>query len=90
MRLWDGHSGEYHASIPLPDQVIRAFGWLPDGSALVLASADGRTWVTDARTDGWRERACTIAGRNLTPAEWQHFFPSRPYGTTCPQWPTGS
>ncbi len=90
VRLWDGHSGEYHASIPLPDQVIRAFGWLPDGSALVLASADGRTWVTDARTDGWRERACTIAGRNLTPAEWQHFFPSRPYGTTCPQWPTGS
>ena len=38
----------------------------------------------------WRERACTIAGRNLTPEEWRLYMPSgTDYRATCPQWPIG-
>ena len=37
----------------------------------------------------WVRTACTIAGRNLTRAEWRQYLPSRPYRSTCPQWPPG-
>ncbi len=42
------------------------------------------------RTSDWVDRAFRIAGRNLTRAEWDQFFPSRPYETTCDQWPRGT
>jgi hypothetical protein len=41
------------------------------------------------RTDTWVERACAIAGRNLTREEWSQFFPTRPHEVSCPQWPAG-
>lgn len=90
IRLWDGRSGDYLGSVPLPANAKVVFRWLPDSSGLVIAAFDGRTWVADARTDGWAGRACAIAGRNLTRKEWQRFFPSRGYHATCPQWPSGT
>ena len=89
--LWDGHTGAYVASLPLPaDARLVSIVYLEDSSGLVIAAADGRTWTADTRTDTWADRACTIVGRNLTHAEWTKFFPSRPYEVTCPQWPAGS
>lgn len=86
--LWDGHTGNYVASLPLPANSGNvSIAYLEDSSGLVIAAADGRTWTADTRTDTWTERACGIAGRNLTQAEWTQFFPSRPYHATCPQWP---
>ena len=35
----------------------------------------------------WLQLACSIAGRNLTSAEWQHYLPDRTYQRTCPQYP---
>jgi hypothetical protein len=29
------------------------------------------------------DASSSIAGRNLTRAEWRQFFPSRPYHATC-------
>lgn len=89
--LWDGRTAEYLGSVPLPalatDGSIR---YLPDSTGLLVAARDGRTWVADTRTDEWPARACTLAGRNLTAAEWKRFFPTRPYSATCTQWPAGS
>jgi WD40 repeat protein len=83
--LWDGRTGAYLASLPLPADAGRlSIAYLPDSSGLVVASVDGRTWTVDTRTSTWTERACAIAGRNLTPEEWRRFFPSRPYRATCP------
>ena len=31
--------------------------------------------------------ACRTAGRNLTRAEWQQYFPAEPYRATCPNLP---
>ena len=88
--LWDGDTGAYVASLPLPANAgYVSIGYLKDSSGLVIAAADGRTWTADTRTDTWTERACSIAGRNLTKAEWTQYFPSRPYHATCPQWPAG-
>jgi DNA-binding SARP family transcriptional activator/WD40 repeat protein len=87
--LWDGHTGDYQGSLPIPALATGAsIRYLPDSSGLLLAARDGRTWTADTRTDTWAKRACTIAGRNLTRAEWTKFFPSRPYHATCPQWPS--
>jgi WD40 repeat protein len=86
--LWDGETGAYLASLPLPADAGRvSIAYLPDSSRLVIGAADGRTWSADTRTDTWTQRACSIAGRNLTTEEWARFFPSRPYHATCPQWP---
>jgi hypothetical protein len=42
-------------------------------------------WNTDPAS--WVQTACAIAGRNLTPAEWQRYLPDRPYQRTCQRWP---
>jgi WD40 repeat protein len=38
----------------------------------------------------WIRTACTIAGRNLTQAEWRQYLPDRTYHSTCSQWPPGT
>ena len=87
IRLWDGRTGEYQASLPLPTRTGAYSITYRDSAGLVIASTDGRTWTADTRTNQWGERACAIAGRNLTDDEWDQFFPRRPYEPTCPQWP---
>lgn len=91
IQLWDGRTGEYRASLPLPSRTDRfSITYRRDGTGLVIASADGRTWTADTRTDKWVDRACAIAGRNLSHEEWDQFFPNRAYERTCAQWPEGS
>ncbi|HEX3222955.1 MAG TPA: BTAD domain-containing putative transcriptional regulator [Nocardioides sp.] len=86
--LWDGHTGVYLATLPLPAGTGPvSIAYLEDSSGLVIAAADGRTWTADTRTSTWIDRACQIAGRNLTHAEWAQFFPRRNYHATCPAWP---
>lgn len=46
---------------------------------------DPRLWTADPAT--WVRIACTIAGRNLTHAEWKQYLPDRPYQRTCSRWP---
>lgn len=88
--LWHGHTGAYTASLPLPANAgFVSVAYLEDSSGLVIGAADGQTWTVDTRTDAWTHHACAIAGRNLTEAEWEQFFPSRPYHATCPQWRSG-
>ena len=62
-----------------------------DGGYLVTASRDELV-VAGARTAGrsfplsvssWMAHACSIAGRDLTAAEWASYVPSRPYRQTC-------
>jgi DNA-binding SARP family transcriptional activator/WD40 repeat protein len=89
--LWDGHTGAYQGRLPIPELATGAsIRYLPGSAGLLIAARDGRTWTADTRTDTWAERACAVAGRNLTEAEWTDFFPSRPFHSTCPQWPAPS
>jgi hypothetical protein len=34
-------------------------------------------------------KACQLAGRNFTQAEWQQFMGNLPYQSTCPDLPPG-
>ncbi|HEX5690438.1 MAG TPA: WD40 repeat domain-containing protein, partial [Roseiflexaceae bacterium] len=53
-----------------------------DGKTLVSGGYNGvMLWNVDVKS--WRERACSIANRNFTEAEWAQFFVGEPYRKTC-------
>jgi WD40 repeat protein len=57
----------------------------PDSSGdLLVVDDDGHafTWPTSPAT--WEQRACGIAGRNLTRQEWAQFLPGQSYTNVCP------
>ncbi len=54
-----------------------------DRSVLVIDDhGTAVTWPTSLAA--WEQRACAIAGRNLTRAEWERFLAGRNYATVCP------
>lgn len=61
--------------------------FLEDGKTMISASKD-EVFFWDINLQSWIESACNIAGRNLTPSEWQQFVgPAIPYHPTCPEYP---
>jgi WD40 repeat protein len=56
----------------------------PSGRTVVVVDRYGvlRRWSVDP-TD-WAERACRVANRQLTQAEWAAVLPSQPYRAVCP------
>jgi WD40 repeat protein len=61
----------------------------PDGRELGAGYGDGHILIWDVDPASWQRRACALAGRNLTRAEWGQYLGSRPYEATCAQWPPG-
>jgi WD40 repeat protein len=56
--------------------------FLRDGTHLLVVHPGGIS-VWDVRPGSWKRRACAIAGRALTRAEWQSTMPGRPYAPAC-------
>ena len=90
--LWDVRTQkQLGAPLPGPSQGTRMQAAFPgDGRRLIAQYFDGQTWVWDIDPSSWRDRACSIAGRNLTQDEWKKYLPDRPYRRTCEQWPPGT
>jgi hypothetical protein len=83
--LHDGREGARIASISLPGALSQpSLSYLPDSSGVLLTGLDGRTWTVPTRPEAWVARACELAARDLTPAEWQEYFPGRDYVSACP------
>ena len=55
------------------------------GTHLVTVYDDGHGWSWDIRPRSWERRACEVAGRMLTRAEWQDALPEHRYDPTCAQ-----
>jgi len=55
----------------------------PDGAQVFLGSFDERVerWWLDPLS--WTQRACAIAARSMTPAEWEHFFGNSAFTPVC-------
>lgn len=62
----------------------RVFVTFDDSGQLVVATADGGLWRWDVRRQTLLRRACAIAGRNLTHAEWNDLQTGQPYIRACP------
>ena len=81
--LWDLTSRRpLNAPLPGgPDDVVGAA--FVDGGArlLVLRRLGGAVW--DPRLRSWLQRACALAGRPLTRAEWRRALAGRPYAPAC-------
>ena len=52
------------------------------GLLVVDDHGNGFTWPTSLAA--WKQRACTVAGRNLTRAEWTQYLPGHSYTRVCP------
>jgi hypothetical protein len=60
----------------------------PNGKILASGSSDETIRLWDLDIASWRLRACRIANRNLTRAEWaQYIGEIEPYRATCPELP---
>ncbi|WP_329429958.1 hypothetical protein OG339_17085 [Streptosporangium sp. NBC_01495] len=85
-RLWDvatrrpigapltGHTGS-----------VTALAFNPHGHALATTGDDGsvRQWKVDMPLDPLSS-ICAVAGRSLTPVEWQRYVPGQTFQKTCP------
>jgi WD40 repeat protein len=69
---------------PFPSTTALTVGYVTaDGRSVVAAGDPAILWDIDPAS--WREKACTVAGRNMTRVEWQqHMPPDEPYRATCP------
>ena len=80
------------APIRIPDGDGEVIGLSLDGTTLVLGggASDG-VQVWDLRPQAWIDAACRLAGRNLTPEEWDsNIGDLAEYRPTCPAFaPTG-
>ena len=83
--LWDVASHkQLGPALPIPSQGPHAVAFLPGGSQLAVVSPNGSVLVWDVNPTSWRARACAVASRTLTRAEWDQFLPGRPYQDGCP------
>jgi putative ATP-dependent endonuclease of OLD family len=55
----------------------------PDGNHVMAVFANGRGYRWDVRPSSWKRRACAVAGRQLTRAEWEEALPGRDYRPAC-------
>jgi DNA-binding SARP family transcriptional activator/WD40 repeat protein len=85
-RLWDLASGRAIGT-PLPGLPVQraSAAFVDGGTHLVTVSDDGHGYLWDLRPQAWERRACAVAGRALTRAEWQDVLPERGYAPACAQ-----
>ena len=85
-RLWDVASGRTIGTpLPgVPDQPVSG-AFVDGGRGLVTVYDNGRGYLWDVRPDSWARRACEVAGRTLTRAEWHDVLPERDYAPACPR-----
>jgi WD40 repeat protein len=87
--LWDPSAGQLigepltgHSSYV--DELI----FSPDGQLIISNAIDGTIILWNFGPEGWVDRACRVANRNLTQAEWDRYLgDSIPYRETCPDLP---
>jgi YD repeat-containing protein len=58
--------------------------FLPDGRGVMVVSLTGHGFLWDVDPTHWEERACAIAGRQLTEEEWRRYLPNQPFRPACP------
>lgn len=74
-------------TIETPATIAR-MAFTKDGRQLITGHSNGRIGIWDADAGRWPERACEIANRNITRAEWIELIGEElPYVAVCPALP---
>jgi WD40 repeat protein len=83
-RLWDV-SAARPIGTPLPGlaQHDVAAAFVDGGTHLVTLHDNGRGFLWDIQPQSWARRACKVAARTLTRAEWKDALPERKYAPAC-------
>ncbi|TML45441.1 MAG: hypothetical protein E6G19_04395 [Actinobacteria bacterium] len=84
LRLWDVVTRKLIGA-PLPGSTTSgSVSFFPDGKHVlgVFSSGTGILWNVDPAA--WKAKACSVARRNLTHAEWTEFLGGRSYRNVCP------
>ncbi len=84
VRIWDlAAAGAEPLVLSGDGSVVKQVAFTLDGNRLAAGSWDGiiRLWNLDL--DELINRACNIAGRNLSCDEWKQYFGNLPYQKTC-------
>jgi WD40 repeat protein len=87
VKLWDKSDQLIVTLLPFGNARVRASFLAPDRVMLVSDRGDVLEW--DPRPESWEAYACSVAGRNLSQAEWAQFLPGRDYHATCAQFSPG-
>ena len=83
-RLWDVPSGRpIGTALPGLAQRYVAAAFVGGGTHLVTLDDEGHGSLWDIQPESWARRACEVAGRTLTRAEWDDALPERPYAPAC-------
>jgi WD40 repeat protein len=83
-RLWDLASRRpIGAALPGLAGHDLAAAFVDGGTRLVTLHDNGRGYLWDIQPRSWARRACQVAGRTLTRAEWDDVLPERPYAPAC-------
>jgi WD40 repeat protein/DNA-binding SARP family transcriptional activator len=83
-RLWDLPSGRpIGTALPGLAQRYVAAAFVDDGTHLVTLDDNGRGDLWDIQPPSWARRACAVAARTLTRAEWNDALPERTYAPAC-------
>ena len=56
----------------------------PRGNSLLVINDHGNGFTWPMSLTAWEQRACAVAGRNLTPGEWSRYLPGQGYTPVCP------
>jgi WD40 repeat protein len=84
IRVWDVATGrQLGQSFVGHKDVAWAIAFSPDGNRLASSSRDGTIIVWDLNQESWTKRACDIANRNLSEAEWRQYLGGEAYRKTC-------
>jgi WD40 repeat protein len=83
-RLWDVASGRpVGAALPGLSGHEPTAAFVDGGTHLVTLHDNGRGDLWDIQPRSWSRRACQVAGRTLTRAEWDDALPERTYAPAC-------
>ena len=83
VRLFDVANGQALGALPSPSGSTAVPMFLPGDAGLVAGQEDGTATLWDLRPASLARRACEIAGRRLTHAEWDAALPGRAYAPAC-------
>jgi WD40 repeat protein len=81
--VWDIASRQRLGNtFPIRELWIPDAHFAPNGDLVIDYGSHIAAWPMDLRA--WERFACQVAGRDLTPAEWNDLLPKRPYERVCP------